>query len=134
MGMNVSTANEADVISRAIEILKVMYPNNSRVTSALSFERDKEKSDDFLYDIYNYFKDVDVTDKIYLYPRYTSRYACENYLDDNFERYFVIPYEYFSMSDEEIVKDYKERKEKDVMKILELTFKELFIIFIRKLN
>jgi hypothetical protein len=33
-----------------------------------------------------------------------------------------------------INKIYEERKEKDVMKILELTFKELFIIFIRKLN
>ena len=33
-----------------------------------------------------------------------------------------------------INKIYEERKEKDVMKILELTFKELFIIFRRKLN
>lgn len=100
--------NKDSTLTRAIEILKVMYPNNSDITNAVSFKHVKEK-DPWLYGIYNYFEDI--TDKIYLEPEYTSEYIWLNNLDHRPTYCFVIPCKYFSMSDDEIVKDYKERVE-----------------------
>ncbi len=100
--------NEDSTLIRAIEILKVMYPNNSDVTNAISFKPVEER-DHWLYDIYNYFEDI--TNKIYLEPEYTSEYIWLNNLDRMPPHYFIIPYNYFSMSDDEIRNDYKKRKE-----------------------
>ena len=97
-------------LTRAIEILKVMYPNNSNVTCALSFEYIDEKNAHWLYDFEDYFEDIDK--KVYLDPKYDSDYVWKNNLDHKPPHYFVIPYNYFSMSDDEIRSDYKERKER----------------------
>jgi len=52
--------NKDSTLTRAIEILNIMYPNNSRVTCALSFEYiDEKKGDCWLYDSYVRFEDID---------------------------------------------------------------------------
>lgn len=102
--------NKDSTLTRAIEILNIMYPNNSRVTCALSFEYiDEKEGARWLYDSYVRFEDID--DKIYLDPKYDSDYEYINNLDRMPPHYFVIPYNYFSMSDDEIRNDYKKRKE-----------------------
>ena len=119
--------NELDknyTLTRAIEILKVMYPNNSNVTNAISFKSVEEK-DCWLYDFYNYFEDIN--NKIYLEPEYTSEYIWLNNLDRQPTRYFVIPYTYFSMSDDEIKNDYKERVEKIEKKLHKKRIKKDFM-------
>lgn len=108
--LNENFTNKDSVLIRAVEILKVMYPNNSDVTCALSFEYvDGKKATHWLYDFYNYFEDID--NKIYLEPKYDSDYIWKNGLEHTPSYYFVIPYNYFSMSDDEIRNDYNERKE-----------------------
>lgn len=116
--------NEDSTLIRAIDILKVMYPNNSDVTSAISFKCVEER-DYWLYDIYNYFEDI--TNKIYLEPEYTSEYVWLNNLDRVPTRCFVIPYKYFSMFDNEIINDYKERVEITNKKQYEKRLKNNFI-------
>ena len=119
--------NELDknyTLTRAIEILKVMYPNNSDITNAISFKNVGEK-DYRLYGFYNYFEDIN--NKIYLEPEYTSEYIWLNNLDRQPTRYFVIPCTYFSMSDDEIKNDYKERVEKIEKKQHKKRIKEDFM-------
>ncbi len=108
--LNENFINKDFVLTRAVEILKVMYSNNSDVTCALSFEYiDGKKAAHWLYDFYDYFEDID--NKIYLKPKYDSNYIWKNGLDRTPSYYFVVPYNYFSMSDDEIKSDYKARKE-----------------------